>query len=296
MAEPKIYISSTFGDLEEHRKAVVDILRTQDVKVIAMEDYVATDERPLDKCLADVADSDIYVGIIAWRYGFIPPKENPEKKSITELEYLQAGESDIPRLIFLLKEDAEWSPRQMDAYTGEGDQGKRNKAFRDALQEGTTLRFFDSEDELAGLVLAAVGKVLIKRQPERAQGEGRDPAQRASNYVKRLNVETQEMDSEIHDYARWTKGIILAAVVIFTAGLVMIVARVILTVGSLTMLMGVLSGGTAYYPQISKRSRSRQKAILDGLKTGLEQKPPDVDALHQAKKYYEKRMKALESL
>ena len=37
-----------------------------------MEDYVAKDQRPLQMCLDDVASSDVYVGIFAWRYGYIP--------------------------------------------------------------------------------------------------------------------------------------------------------------------------------------------------------------------------------
>jgi hypothetical protein len=48
---------------------------------IAMEDYVAGDERPLDKCLEDVRACQAYVGIFAWRYGFIP---NGYDKSITQ--------------------------------------------------------------------------------------------------------------------------------------------------------------------------------------------------------------------
>ena len=64
--------------------------KIEDAKVIAMEDYVAQDERPLQKCLKDVSSSDIYVGIFAWRYGYIPndvKDENPNNLSITELEY-----------------------------------------------------------------------------------------------------------------------------------------------------------------------------------------------------------------
>ena len=43
------------------------------VSVVGMEDYPATDERPLDLSLKGVAKADLYVGIFAWRYGFIPP-------------------------------------------------------------------------------------------------------------------------------------------------------------------------------------------------------------------------------
>jgi len=57
-----------------------------------MEGYAASEERPLDACLKDVKDRDIYVGMFAWRYGYIPPKEhgNAAGLSITECEYRRA--------------------------------------------------------------------------------------------------------------------------------------------------------------------------------------------------------------
>ena len=38
-----------------------------------MEDYVAADQRPVEKCLATCKRSDIYVGMFAFRYGYVPP-------------------------------------------------------------------------------------------------------------------------------------------------------------------------------------------------------------------------------
>src|SRR5207344_148717 len=86
----KIYLSSTFEDLQEYRANVYHTLRQMHHDVSSVEDYVAGDQRPLAKCLADVSACDIYVGIFALRYGFIPPKDNPDRKSITELEYRKA--------------------------------------------------------------------------------------------------------------------------------------------------------------------------------------------------------------
>src|SRR4051812_2387639 len=107
----KIYISSTYEDLKDHRDAVCRGLRKlPGCNVRAMEDYVATDERPLDRCLADVAECDIYVGIFAWRYGFVPAAGNPERRSITDLEYRKACELGKRRLNFLLDERVRWSP------------------------------------------------------------------------------------------------------------------------------------------------------------------------------------------
>ena len=111
----QIYISSTYSDLVEHRRQVYDVLRKMRYDVVAMEDYAATDERPLDKCLADVAASQLYVGIFAWRYGYIPPGQ---ARAVTELEYRRAGEAGLERLIFLLAEDAPWPRNQMEKGAG----------------------------------------------------------------------------------------------------------------------------------------------------------------------------------
>lgn len=89
----KVFIPSTFQDLEEYREKVYRQLRKMRHDVISMEDYVAADQRPLAQCLADVAIADIYVGILAWRYGYVPLHDNPNKRSITELEYRKA----VPR-------------------------------------------------------------------------------------------------------------------------------------------------------------------------------------------------------
>ncbi len=51
----RIYFSSTYSDLIPYRKAVYNTLRTLRHDVIAMEHYGATDQRPVDKCLADLA-------------------------------------------------------------------------------------------------------------------------------------------------------------------------------------------------------------------------------------------------
>ena len=92
----RIYISSTYGDLKDYREKAYRVLRRLGHDVVAMEDYVATDQRPLAKCLADVAACDVYVGVFAHRYGYVPEEDNPDHRSITELEYRHAAALGIP--------------------------------------------------------------------------------------------------------------------------------------------------------------------------------------------------------
>jgi Domain of unknown function (DUF4062) len=147
-----VYISSTYEDLKDHRRAATDSLRNCGYNVDAMEKYPARDDRPKAACEADAANCDIYIGIFAWRYGYIPGEDNPEGKSITELEYLAAGRAQKPRLIFLLADDFSWPSSLRDAEQQQDD-GKRIRDLRTRLKTERWAAFFRSPDDLAKQVL-----------------------------------------------------------------------------------------------------------------------------------------------
>jgi hypothetical protein len=151
----KIYISSTYVDLKKERAAAAQaIRRLEDHQAIAMEDYVAADQRPVDKCLQDVKSCDVYVGIFAWRYGFIPDRYD---KSITHLEYETAKKDGIPRLVFLLDDDAPWPVKYID----KGKDRQRIDRLRRELKNERLISTFQNELELSVLVTAAVSKLKL---------------------------------------------------------------------------------------------------------------------------------------
>lgn len=160
-----IYLSSTYEDLKEYRAAVFEALRKAGYEVLAMEDYVATDRRPVEKCLADVSEADIYIGLFAFRYGYVPPPEhgNPEGLSITELEFRHAEKLRKPCLAFVVSEDAPWPPKFID-----GLKGERINRLREYLLTEKTASFFSSPHQLASLVQAAVTKHLAPK-PKRPE-------------------------------------------------------------------------------------------------------------------------------
>ena len=149
----KVYISATYNDLKEHRQAVALALQKMNYDVRCMESYVATDERTDKLCVQDVASCDFYVGIFAKRYGWIPPDS---ELSITELEYRQArGQPDRTRcLIFLLHEEAEWSPKWIDALHDTAAAAKLQR-LKESLV-GTSTGVFRSVEDLVQGVMAAV--------------------------------------------------------------------------------------------------------------------------------------------
>ena len=150
----RVYISSTVQDLAEYRHAVVDALRKLAYDVDSMEKYPARDDRPKAACEKDASECDIYVGIFAWRYGYIPTDDNPDARSITELEYLAAGRADKPRLIFLLDDDVPWPPALLDAQQDEG--GKRIRDLRIRLKTERWASTFKTPDDLANQVMISV--------------------------------------------------------------------------------------------------------------------------------------------
>jgi hypoxanthine phosphoribosyltransferase len=149
----RIYISSTYADLKSQRKAVYEALFKMSHDVVAMEHYVAADERPLSKCLSDVENCDILVGIIAWRYGHRPQcKENPHNYSITELEIRHALDKNIACLCFLLDEDESWEHNLTDI----GENGESVENLRKYLQNKRLVSKFRNDNSLVIQVVESV--------------------------------------------------------------------------------------------------------------------------------------------
>ncbi|QDY07323.1 DUF4062 domain-containing protein [Micromonospora sp. HM134] len=160
----KVYISATQKDLLKYRLAVHAVARRLKIEDVAMEAYGADVKPPLERCLNDVRDCDLYLGLFAWRYGFRPPGQT---SSITELEYRAALAAGKPCLVFLLAEDARWPGDMMDR----GTDGDRILELRRELQEHHLCDFFSSVDDLTAKVMAALTDVLSGRSPVRGPAD-----------------------------------------------------------------------------------------------------------------------------
>jgi hypothetical protein len=162
----KIYLSSTFEDLREYRRVVYDTLERAGHEVAWMEHYVASDERPVDKCLDDVVNAEVYVGIFAWRYGYVPPvgHHNPQGLSITELEFNRArAEPAVSVLPFVLDEREDWPDEYRDEVTGANGAGLQIQRLRDFILQENITRPFSTRYHLAVEVLAAVSALERNR-------------------------------------------------------------------------------------------------------------------------------------
>ncbi|MBC8492458.1 MAG: DUF4062 domain-containing protein [Chloroflexi bacterium] len=148
MKPTRIFISSTWEDLQPEREAVEEALhRMQDTAFAGMEYFGSRPETPKEVSLAEVDRSDVYIGIFAHRYG----------SGITEAEYHRARERDIPCLIYLKDDSVPVPP----AYI-ERDPEKIAKlgALKRELKKHHTVSTFKSPDRLATQVVADLHNFL----------------------------------------------------------------------------------------------------------------------------------------
>jgi hypothetical protein len=161
----RIYLSSTQTDLLEYRAAAARVLRQMGHEVIGMEEYTAEGVPPLDRCLRDAANADLYVGIFAWQYGHVPKefkgatatkwptKTELGKTSITEFEFRAAARK---KPLVFLQDGAAWPTRYMDSISGANRYGARIRALRAELSESWLAGSFTTPEDLARQVAAAV--------------------------------------------------------------------------------------------------------------------------------------------
>ncbi len=139
-----VFISSTYTDLKEHRRAVWEVLEGFKVAVRGMENFGARTEAPLVTCLAEVEQSDVYVGIIAFRLGSVDKASN---KSFTQLEYERACELGKEILVYFADEqEACFRYADIDV---DPQSCARLTEFKKNLRERHTFDKFSTPEDLA---------------------------------------------------------------------------------------------------------------------------------------------------
>jgi hypothetical protein len=161
----KVYISSTYQDLVDYRAAVDRNLRRMGHDVIGMEQYIAEGGKPVERCKADVRAADVYVIIVAWRFGYVPGRtaSPPDLRSITEIELAEAQINGKPVLAFLLDPEMAWPPNKVDAMGGSAAGGEDVLRLRSLLGTDYLAGIFRNPDDLASQVAAAVSAQGLTR-------------------------------------------------------------------------------------------------------------------------------------
>lgn len=152
MAEKKyqVFISSTYSDLKEERRKILDILLMADCIPAGMEAFVASDVEQFEVIKKVIELCDYYILIIGKRYGSISKQTG---LSYTEMEYEYAKQLNIPVLVFALDESVdvpedkrEIEPQKVEAL----------KAFRQKALTNRLATIWKTQDELTGAVAISI--------------------------------------------------------------------------------------------------------------------------------------------
>jgi tetratricopeptide (TPR) repeat protein len=145
-------ISSTARDLPAHRKEVGEACLRQGVFPVMMERLPASDADAIAASLRMVDDADVYLGVFAHRYGYVPAGQ---RISITEMEYDRAVERRRSRLLFFMHDDHPIKAADVE----KGEAAVKLEAFKERLKADRVAGFFKSPEELRGQVIEALAQV-----------------------------------------------------------------------------------------------------------------------------------------
>ena len=137
----QIFISSTFEDLREERRAVQDVVISNGDFPFQMESFPAVDEDQFEFIKTVIDGCDFYILIIAGRYGSLAS----DGVSYTEKEYIYAVEKGVPVLVMLHRNRGNIAVEKSET-TQTGIERLEN--FINRVQVGRLTKTWDNIDNL----------------------------------------------------------------------------------------------------------------------------------------------------
>ncbi|MDY4388360.1 DUF4062 domain-containing protein [Pectobacterium aroidearum] len=149
----QVFVSSTFTDLEEERKHVIQTLMEMDCIPAGMELFPAIDETQWEFIKKIIDDCDYYLLIIGGRYG----STADDGLSYTEKEFDYAVSKGL-KVTVLIHEDPDSLPMKKTELNPESRE--KLSLFIDKAQKGRLRKTWRSVQELPGLVALSMTKTI----------------------------------------------------------------------------------------------------------------------------------------
>jgi hypothetical protein len=196
----QVFVSSTFRDLEEERKHIIQTLMEMDCIPAGMELFPAADEEQWDFIKKVIDDCDYYLLLIGGRYGSL----SPEGIGYTEMEYDYAVSKGM-KVIALVHGNTNNLPQikcEKDSKLQE-----KLESFRDKVCTGRLVKFWENLDQISGIVSLSLSKT-IKTYP--AIGWVRAdliPSENTTQEILNLRNKIQELEITIQHLRSKPEGI-----------------------------------------------------------------------------------------
>lgn len=146
----QVFVSSTFTDLKEERKAIIEGLLNAKYIPAGMEMFSASNDEQFKYIKKIIDTCDYYVLIVGARYGSI---NSSTGRSFTEQEYDYAVEKGIPVLAFLHDD-----PYNLPVEKRDDENRKLLEQFRSKASDGRLCKMWHTSSELIASVIISLGE------------------------------------------------------------------------------------------------------------------------------------------
>ena len=185
----QVFVSSTFDDLQIERQRVAWTLQAMACIPAGMELFPASSDSQSTVIKKVIDDCDYYLLIIAGRYGSL----DKDGIGYTEKKFDYAVSSEKPIVSFLHKHPGSLS---FDKSEQNAENREKLKTFRKKVEEGRTVQYWTTPDELASKVSTSL-HALFKSHPAEGWVKGRYATN--AGKLNRLRARISDIEAQLHD-------------------------------------------------------------------------------------------------
>jgi putative nucleotidyltransferase with HDIG domain len=150
----RVFLCSTFADLSEERKSVLEAIRRLKLQHDSMEFFGASTKLPIRTCLEEVGKSDVLVVLVGHRYGNLVPKRGI---SFSEAEYKEGHRLRKPCLVYFRDDNVPVLPKNVER---DSEKAARLEKWKGKLGKRHTIGTFNAASDLAVQVTADLSRTL----------------------------------------------------------------------------------------------------------------------------------------
>lgn len=196
----QVFVSSTYSDLKEERRAVSRAILNLGHFPAGMELFPATDDEQFEYIKSIIDNCDYYLLIIGGRYGSL----TKDGISFTEKEYDYAVSKGIPVCAFVHSDTGDLKAKDVDH---DPDLKRKLEDFRNKVTSGKIVKFWNEHGNLEAYAILALTNA-IKTKPRTGWKRGdiessRETLEEVDRLNKRVNYYIKEninLRSELHKY------------------------------------------------------------------------------------------------
>lgn len=185
----QVFVSSTFEDLQEERKEVMQALLELDCIPAGMELFPASNDDQWSLIKRVIDDCDYYILIIGGRYG----SENDKGVSYTQMEFEYALSKNKPIISFLHKKPEELPVKKTD---NNAEKKKKLDSFRELAQK-KLIKYWETPAELGGIVSRSMIKLIKDFPAEGWVKSGSAVDETSLQEITRLQKENKELKDKL---------------------------------------------------------------------------------------------------